>query len=148
MITTVETPNKGRLNFLRNGSNKGLSQPFSYLFTWNSIQNKRFFKRTLFTTFHYFSNKGLCSSFHSPLFEVLYVNEFLSTWYSRLMFLFSIASPSWSDEDLTCDTGAPGCAKLCTNEFFPFSPIHLWELQMIAVMLPGSGYTNVPCGQR
>jgi len=54
----------------------------------------------------------------------------------RLMFLFSIVSPSWSDEDLVCDTGAPGCAKLCTNEFFPFSPIHLWELQMIAVMLP------------
>ena len=52
------------------------------------------------------------------------------------MFLLSIVSPSWSDEDLTCDTGAPGCAKLCTNEFFPFSPIHLWELQMIAVMLP------------
>ena len=35
-----------------------------------------------------------------------------------------------------CDTKAPGCSKLCTNEFFPFSPIALWKLQMLGVSLP------------
>jgi len=54
----------------------------------------------------------------------------------RLMFLFSIAENAWGDEDLECDTGAPGCNKLCTNDFFPFSPIALWQCQMVGVGLP------------
>lgn len=36
----------------------------------------------------------------------------------RLMFLFSIAGNAWGGEKLECDTKAPGCSKLCTNEFF------------------------------
>ena len=52
------------------------------------------------------------------------------------MFLFSIAENAWGDEDLECDTGAPGCNKLCTNDFFPFSPIALWQCQMVGVGLP------------
>ena len=39
-------------------------------------------------------------------------------------------------ELLVCDTKAPGCSRLCTNEFFPFSPIALWKLQMLGVSLP------------
>ena len=70
----------------------------------------------------------------------------------RLMFLFSIAGNAWGGENLgrfliwfnqkidwlilVCDTKAPGCSKLCTNEFFPFSPIALWKLQMLGVSLP------------
>ena len=71
---------------------------------------------------------------------------------NRLMFLFSIAGNAWGGENLgrfliwgyqmidwlilVCDTKAPGCSKLCTNEFFPFSPIALWKLQMLGVSLP------------
>jgi len=55
---------------------------------------------------------------------------------TRLMFLFSIAGNAWGGENLECDTKAPGCSKLCTNEFFPFSPIALWKLQMLGVSLP------------
>lgn len=54
----------------------------------------------------------------------------------RFMFLLSIAEPAWGGHGLECNTDTPGCARLCENKFWPLNPTSLWEMQLLAMIIP------------
>ena len=70
----METPNKGRLHFLGNESNKGLFHFCTY-FLQIVIQKRDFSKVPYLLFFVLGLNKRLCPLLQSPLFEVSTVHK-------------------------------------------------------------------------